>query len=49
MRSARSSGKDASAERLGRHVTDPRALAAIFERAEAELAKTQHPDPYRRE
>ncbi|GHJ86676.1 hypothetical protein NliqN6_3078 [Naganishia liquefaciens] len=30
-----------------RGVTDPRALAAIFEKAEAELARTQHPDPYR--
>lgn len=34
--------------RLSRGVTDPRALAAIFEKAEAELARTQHPDPYRR-
>jgi hypothetical protein len=24
-------------------------LASIFEKAEAELARTQHPDPYRRE
>lgn len=33
---------------LLRGVTDPRALASIFEKAEAELARTQHPDPYRR-
>jgi NADH dehydrogenase (ubiquinone) 1 beta subcomplex subunit 9 len=34
--------------RIPRGVTDPRALASIFEKAEAELARTQHPDPYRR-
>ena len=28
---------------------DPRALADIFEKAEADLAKRAHPDPYRRE
>lgn len=28
---------------------DPRALAVIFEKAEAELAARLHPDPYRRE
>lgn len=30
-------------------VQDPRALAQIFEKAEAELAARAHPDPYRRE
>lgn len=29
-----------------RNVTDPRALAAIFEKAEARLKDHQHPDPY---
>ncbi|KAI6042752.1 NDUFB9, NADH-ubiquinone oxidoreductase [Pisolithus marmoratus] len=29
-----------------RDVHDPRALAQIFEKAEAELAARQHPDPY---
>ncbi|KIJ57010.1 hypothetical protein M422DRAFT_23133 [Sphaerobolus stellatus SS14] len=29
-----------------RHVSDPRALAALFDRAEAYLAETAHPDPY---
>jgi hypothetical protein len=29
-----------------RNVRDPRALAEIFERAEAQLAAKQHPDPY---
>ncbi|KAI5993560.1 NDUFB9, NADH-ubiquinone oxidoreductase [Pisolithus albus] len=29
-----------------RDVHDPRALAEIFERAEADLAERQHPDPY---
>lgn len=31
-----------------RDVQDPRALAAIFEKAEADLAERKHPDPYRR-
>jgi hypothetical protein len=30
-------------------VTDPRALAILFEKTEAELQRTQHPDPYRRQ
>ncbi|CAL1700447.1 unnamed protein product [Somion occarium] len=30
-----------------RNVHDPRALAAILEKAEADLAERQHPDPYR--
>ncbi|TCD69994.1 hypothetical protein EIP91_005244 [Steccherinum ochraceum] len=30
-----------------RNVQDPRALAVIFEKAEAELAERLHPDPYR--
>ena len=29
-----------------RNVRDPRALIALFEQAEAELAATAHPDPY---
>ncbi|TFK22354.1 NDUFB9, NADH-ubiquinone oxidoreductase [Coprinopsis marcescibilis] len=29
-----------------RHVTDPRALTQLFEKAEAELARFKHPDPY---
>ncbi|ETW83680.1 hypothetical protein HETIRDRAFT_123478 [Heterobasidion irregulare TC 32-1] len=29
-----------------RHVHDPRALASILEKAEAELAEKRHPDPY---
>ncbi|KAI0257950.1 NDUFB9, NADH-ubiquinone oxidoreductase [Gloeopeniophorella convolvens] len=29
-----------------RDVSDPRALAAIFEKAEADLAHKRHPDPY---
>lgn len=29
-----------------RHVTDPRALAILFEHAEAWLAANAHPDPY---
>jgi len=29
-----------------RHVRDPRALAQIFAKAEAQLAETLHPDPY---
>ncbi|TFK64058.1 hypothetical protein BDN72DRAFT_901894 [Pluteus cervinus] len=29
-----------------RNVHDPRALAAILEKAEAELANKKHPDPY---
>ncbi|TFL05872.1 NDUFB9, NADH-ubiquinone oxidoreductase [Pterulicium gracile] len=29
-----------------RHVRDPRALAAIFAKAEAELQNRRHPDPY---
>ncbi|KAI0046650.1 NDUFB9, NADH-ubiquinone oxidoreductase [Auriscalpium vulgare] len=29
-----------------RDVHDPRALAAILEKAEADLAQRQHPDPY---
>lgn len=33
---------------LCRDVQDPRALAAIFEKAEADLAERKHPDPYRR-
>ena len=32
-----------------RNVTDPRALAILFEKTEAELQRTQHPDPYRRQ
>ncbi|KAH8096740.1 hypothetical protein BXZ70DRAFT_334374 [Cristinia sonorae] len=32
-----------------RDVSDPRALAAIFAKTEAELAARRHPDPYRRE
>jgi hypothetical protein len=31
-----------------RNVHDPRALAAILEKAEEELARKRHPDPYRR-
>ena len=31
------------------NVTDPRALAILFEKTEAELQRTQHPDPYRRQ
>ncbi|KAF8507590.1 hypothetical protein JB92DRAFT_2832708 [Gautieria morchelliformis] len=31
---------------LNRNVHDPRALVALFEQAEAELAATAHPDPY---
>ena len=31
-----------------RDVHDPRALAAIFAKAEADLADRKHPDPYRR-
>ncbi|KAI0700569.1 hypothetical protein BC835DRAFT_1326732 [Cytidiella melzeri] len=30
-----------------RDIHDPRALAAILEKAEADLAKRAHPDPYR--
>ncbi|PCH40826.1 hypothetical protein WOLCODRAFT_99359 [Wolfiporia cocos MD-104 SS10] len=30
-----------------RNVHDPRELAAIFTKAEADLAARQHPDPYR--
>ncbi|KAF6762060.1 NDUFB9, NADH-ubiquinone oxidoreductase [Ephemerocybe angulata] len=29
-----------------RNVSDPRALALIFDRAEAQLAANRHPDPY---
>ncbi|KAI0057542.1 NDUFB9, NADH-ubiquinone oxidoreductase [Artomyces pyxidatus] len=29
-----------------RNVHDPRALAAILEKAEADLARRKHPDPY---
>ncbi|KAH6914815.1 hypothetical protein BKA70DRAFT_1257116 [Coprinopsis sp. MPI-PUGE-AT-0042] len=29
-----------------RNVTDPRALAQLFDQAEAKLAKFKHPDPY---
>lgn len=32
-----------------RNVHDPRELAIILEKAEADLAERQHPDPYRRE
>lgn len=32
-----------------RDVHDPRALAQIFDKAEAALADRKHPDPYRRE
>ena len=32
--------------RFYRNVHDPRALAQIFERAEAKLAELKHPDPY---
>lgn len=28
------------------HVSDPRELAVIFSKAEAELASKKHPDPY---
>lgn len=31
---------------LNRHVHDPRALAVILEKAEADLAAKKHPDPY---
>ena len=31
-----------------RDVHDPRALATIFNKAEAALAERKHPDPYRR-
>lgn len=31
---------------LSSNVHDPRALAAILEKAEAELANKKHPDPY---
>ena len=34
---------------MRRNVSDPRALAAILEKAEAELAARRHPDPYIRE
>ena len=30
----------------GRNVHDPRALAVILEKAEEELARKRHPDPY---
>ena len=29
-----------------RNISDPRALAEVFEKAEAELASKKHPDPY---
>ena len=32
-----------------RNVYDPRALAAVLEKAEADLAERRHPDPYIRE
>lgn len=34
---------------IPRNVNDPRALAIIFEQAEAKLEREAHPDPYRRE
>ena len=34
---------------VDRDVHDPRALADLFDKAEADLAKRLHPDPYRRE
>lgn len=30
----------------GRNVHDPRALAIVLEKAEADLAAKKHPDPY---
>lgn len=33
----------------GRNVHDPRELAIILQKAEADLAERLHPDPYRRE
>ncbi len=34
---------------VGSNVHDPRALAVILERAEAQLSRDKHPDPYIRE
>jgi hypothetical protein len=33
-------------DNLNRNVHDPRALAAVLEKAEADLAQRRHPDPY---
>jgi hypothetical protein len=35
-----------TADLLCRNINDPRALASIFEKAEADLAVKRHPDPY---
>ena len=44
--STASSSLDVLSSYTRRNVHDPRALAAILEKAEEELARKRHPDPY---